>query len=262
MSDRAGTTVQWSIGNVLQSVPVDRAARFIMPAAADVDIYFGTATSNEYLTVGHAVVEVQAVVRLVDGTLLPARKSLLLAKSSVAQSLDYENPEIAHISVDFGQSSLSVAAGSPVFIPGSDAPATIWLTADLTKRDHIAAYGYRWYAESSMADKDADIKSDPFSPKIEVALPKVGALTIYLIVEDRSEAVNDALYHGGVDFVSFTVAIGADNSDADTIFSDDEPTDEAVVEDDLPADIDTADDLETEDDLLTDSVESDQLLTD
>ncbi len=240
MIGRTTATVEWSLGNVLQSVPADRAARFEMPATNDVDIYFGADADYQYTTTGHVTVIAHAVVRLADGTLLPAQKSFLLAKSSVVASLNYRNPDIARILVEIpGHSGLSIEAGAPVFIPAAATAKTIKLQAELTDNANIEAYGYRWFVESSLADVMPVVETGAASSKVEVALPQLGALTVHLIVEDRSEEMANALYQGGVDFVSFTVAIGSDTSDNDTLSPDEGTTDDTVDIDQMVTDTDT-----------------------
>ncbi len=227
MADRSEATVEWSLGNLLKSLPADRAARFTMPDTADVDIYFGADTDYRYTTAGRATVMVHAVVRLADGTLLPAQKSFLLAKSSVATALNYQAPAINRILVEIpGHSGLSVEAGDPVFLPEGTTAETIGIQAELNENPAIKAYGYRWFVESSLADTAPVIHDGAISSKVEVELPPLGLLTVHLIVDDRSEEAADAAYAGGLDFVSFTIARGADSPDEDTLSPDENAVDE------------------------------------
>lgn len=223
---RTGTTVEWSMGNVLQSAPADRTVRFDIPAESDIDIYFGSETAGRYTATGSATVELRVVARLTDGTLLPAKKSFLLAKKSVAQALHYQSPVIARIIAEIpGHSGLSVAPGDPIFIPEGVSAETIKLQAELADNSSIELYGYRWYVENNMAYTEAEIETGALSSKAEVDIPELGALTVYLVVEDRSEEVKTSLYHGGVDFVSFTVQTGPDISDKDVVPTDEETPD-------------------------------------
>lgn len=227
MAARSKATVEWSLGNLLKSLPADRAARFTMPDTADVDIYFGADTDYRYTTAGRATVIAHAVVRLADGTLLPAQKSFLLAKSSVATALNYQAPAIKGIRVEMpDNSSISVEAGDPVFLPEGTTAETINIQAELNEFSAIKAYGYRWFVESSLADTDPVIHDGAISSKVEVELPPLGVLTVHLIVDDRSEEAADAAYAGGLDFVSFTIARGVDSPDEDTLSPDENAVDD------------------------------------
>ncbi|HOW52582.1 MAG TPA: hypothetical protein PLV42_11140 [bacterium] len=223
---RTNTTIEWGLGNVLRSVPADRSAQFDIPLAGDIDSYFGADIAGQYTATGKASVELRVVVRLADGTVLPAHKKLLLAKPSIVQSLQYQSPVIEQILVNIsGQQTMPIVAGMPIYL-SSSSKGNITLSADLGENSAVEVYGYRWYVESMMSAEKPTIIDGAFSPKVEIALPDLGSFIVHLIVEDRSEEVKDPLYHGGLDFVSFTVGVGADTADADAMFAEEDITDD------------------------------------
>ena len=191
---------------------------------------FGADVAGQYTATGKAFVELRVLVRLADGTTLPARKRLLLAKPSIVQSLKYNSPFIEQIVADIDQDKKTVEAGTSIYISPSAKSGTVTLSANLRKYDSIKAYGYRWYVEATMANEKPSIKNDAASATVEIGIPQFGPLTVHLIVEDRSEELADALYQGGLDFVSFTVAVGSDTSDADALLTEEDITDDVVVD--------------------------------
>lgn len=219
MAERDDVSVIWRLGNEVRELPVDRVAHYVIPvedAAADVDI-FGTTVWTAYKTAGHAVVDLQATVRMGDGTTLPARKSFLLAKKSVA--LQYDAPQIDRILVAVpGHSGLSVPAGETVRLPAG-ASDTISIEASLA--DGTMPFGYRWYLESTLPDGDAEMLSGATDRVMKMRMPQLGAVIVYLVVEDRSEEVGSGPFSGGIDAVSFFVSYGtSDAEDRDVLPTD------------------------------------------
>lgn len=211
MAERDDVSVIWRLGNEVRELPVDRVARYVIPvedAAADVDI-FGTTVWTAYKTVGHAVVDLQATVRMGDGTTLPARKSFLLAKKSVA--LQYDAPQIDRILVAVpGHSGLSVPAGETVRLPAGASDA---ISIEASLADGTMPSGYRWYLESTLPDGDAEILSGATDRVMKMRMPQLGAVIVYLVVEDRSEEVGSGPFSGGIDAVSFFVSYGTSDAD-------------------------------------------------
>lgn len=225
MAERSKISVVWRLGNEVRELPVDRVARYVIPAedaAADADI-FGTAVWTDYKTAGRALVDLQATVRMGDGTALPARKSLLLAKRSAA--LQYGAPQIERILVAVpGHSGLSLPAGEAVRV-SAGASDTITIEASLI--DSETPYGYRWYLENVLPDGKAEILKGSDDRVMKMKMPQLGSAIVYLVVEDRSEDASIAkVFYGGTDAVSFFVSYGIDDvDDTDILLTDEAATD-------------------------------------
>ncbi len=226
-TERARISVLWRLGNEIRELAADRVARYEIPdenAAADVDI-FGTAAWSAYRTAGQVVVELQATVRMDDGTTLPARKSLLLAKRSVV--LQYEAPRIDRILVAVpGHSGLSLPAGETVRLPAGSSDT---IAIEATLADNTTPYGYRWYIENTLSDGDAEILSGGVDRTMKMKMPQLGATIVYLVVDDRSEGSMSKVFNGGIDAVSFFVSYGTEEvDDADTLSSDETDHDQLL----------------------------------
>jgi len=223
VTERGGSLAEWTLGNTLKSVSLDGSASFTVPAADDIDLFFGATAQGDYIATGRAAVQVHLTVRLADGRTLLARKDLLLVSPSVKEALQYENPSVKRILVTVpGVEGLSVEPGATVDLPDGLQAERISLAAVLKESSVIEKYRYRWYLEPTTASEKVALYGDLAVSSVELTVPRLAPVRVHLVIEDASEEEKTTPYHGGVAFLSFMVTIGDGPNDDDSSSPDED----------------------------------------